>query len=192
MGSTIPSPGIIKPGVTEPGVTEPGVTEPGVTGLGVTGPAASVRPVHESDVPAVVEIIRDVLAEFGLRFGEGSKTDEEVMNLPRAYADNGGAFWVASDAAGKIIGTCGVAPVGPGIYELRKMYLLPTARGLGVGQRLLDESIAWVRAQGGRRIVLDTTHQMTRAIAFYESNGFTRDDSQIRGSRCSRGYVNDL
>lgn len=167
MGSTIPSPGITKP-------------------------AASVRPVREPDVPAVVEIVREVLAEFGLRFGEGSKTDDEVLALPRSYSENGGAFWIATDATGKIIGTCGVSPVGPGTYELRKMYLLPAARGLGVGQRLLDESVAWVRAQGGRRMVLDTTHQMTRAIAFYESNGFTRDDSQIRGSRCSRGYVKDL
>jgi ribosomal protein S18 acetylase RimI-like enzyme len=46
-----------------------------------------------------------------------------------------------------------------------------------------------VRANGAGRIVLDTTEQMTRAIAFYEANGFARDDAQVRGTRCSRGYA---
>jgi ribosomal protein S18 acetylase RimI-like enzyme len=72
------------------------------------------------------------------------------------------------------------------------MYLRSSARGLGIGQRLLDEAIRWVRASGGTRMVLDTIHEMTRAIAFYEANGFVRDDRQIRGARCSRGYARDL
>jgi hypothetical protein len=41
-------------------------------------------------------------------------------------------------------------------------------------------------------VVLDTTHSMSAAIAFYERNGFVRDDAQIRGARCSRGYRLDL
>jgi putative acetyltransferase len=85
-----------------------------------------------------------------------------------------------------------VYPVAPDVYELRKMYLRPAARGLGLGQRLLDEALTWTRARGGRRMVLDTTHQMTRAIGLYEANGFVRDDAQIRGARCSRGYVREL
>jgi putative acetyltransferase len=73
--------------------------------------------------------------------------------------------------------------------ELRKMYLHPRTRGTGLGKLLLEESIAWCRAQGAGRVVLDTTEQMTRAIAFYEANGFVRDDAQVRGIRCSRGYA---
>jgi hypothetical protein len=33
---------------------------------------------------------------------------------------------------------------------------------------------------------------MTAAIAFYERNGFVRDDAQRRASRCSRGYRLEL
>jgi GNAT superfamily N-acetyltransferase len=72
------------------------------------------------------------------------------------------------------------------------MYLSPDARGTGLGQRLLDEALAWTRAQGGETMVLDTTERMARAIRFYEANGFVRDDAQIRGSRCSRGYARKL
>ena len=154
---------------------------------------ASVRFVSLADVPRVVALVRDTLAEFGLTFGEGSPTDDEVRKLPGSYADRGGAFWVAvDDANGELLGTCGVFPLEVSTYELRKMYLSPAARGRGLGQRLLDEAIAWTRGQGGRRVVLDTTHEMKQAIAFYEKNGFARDDTQIRGSRCSRGYARGI
>jgi GNAT superfamily N-acetyltransferase len=85
-----------------------------------------------------------------------------------------------------------VFPLGEATYELRKMYLSPAARGRGVGVRLLDEAVAFARAEGGQRMVLDTVEAMTRAIAFYEAHGFVRDDAQIRGARCSRGYVRAL
>lgn len=150
-----------------------------------------VRPVREADVPAVIELVRDVLGEFGLQFGEGAQTDEELAHLPSSYEANGGAFWVAV-RGNEMLGTCGVFPVAPGTFELRKMYLRPTSRGLGLGKRLLDEALRWTRQIGGRRMVLDTTEQMVRAIEFYEANGFVRDDSEIRGSRCSRGYKRDL
>ena len=157
-----------------------------------TSPALVVRPVAEPDIPAVVALVRETLAEFGLHFGEGSKTDEDLARLPGSYADRGGMFWVATDDAGAVCGTCGVFPVAPGDYELRKMYLHARTRGTGLGKRLLDEALAWTRSRGGRRMVLDTTEQMTRAIAFYEANGFARDDAQVRGSRCSRGYTRVL
>lgn len=152
------------------------------------GCMVELRAVERADVPAVIEIVRSSLAEFGLEFGKGAVTDDELFELPSAYADHGGAFWVAL-IDGAIVGTAGVFPVAPVTYELRKMYLLPAARGCGVGRRLLDEAIAWVRAVGGTMIVLDTVEAMTRAIAFYEANGFVRDDTQRRGARCSRGYA---
>jgi len=56
----------------------------------------------------------------------------------------------------------------------------------------MDTCVAFVRSRGAKRLVLDTTHDMRRAIAFYERNGFVRDDAQIRGARCSRGYAREL
>ena len=150
-----------------------------------------VRPVHISDVPAVIELVAEVLAEFGLAFGQGSPTDDQLRQLPASYADHGGAFWVAL-RDGELLGTAGVFPVEPNTYELRKMYLRPASRGLGLGTRLLDTVVDFVRARGGTHVVLDTIEEMTRAIAFYEANGFIRDDSQKRAERCSRGYARKL
>jgi putative acetyltransferase len=154
--------------------------------------SARVRFVREADVPRVLEIVRAVLEEFGLRFGEGATTDDDLASLPASYSARGGAFWVAEGEGGEILGTCGAFPVAPQTYELRKMYLVPAARGLGLGKALLDACLAWARAQGGARMVLDTTEKMDRAIAFYENSGFVRDDAQKRGARCTRGYTRDL
>ncbi len=155
-------------------------------------PPPTVRAIRAGDVPEVVRLVAQVLAEFGLTFGHGSTTDDEVKLLPASYTDHGGAFWVAADASGRIIGTAGVFPVDDRTLELRKMYLYPEARGQGAARLLLDACLDFARSAGATRIVLDTTHQMTRAIAFYERNGFVRDDAQIRGARCSRGYSREL
>jgi putative acetyltransferase len=151
-----------------------------------------IRPVAAGDVPEVIRLVADTLAEFGLEFGKGSPTDEELHQLPASYADRGGQFWIARTDAGELLGTAGMYKLSPTMFELRKMYLLPASRGLGLGKQLLDTSIAWTRDHGATHIVLDTMEKMTRAIAFYEAHGFIRDDTHIRGSRCSRGYIRAL
>lgn len=155
------------------------------------GAAVILRPVERADVPAVVALVAQVLGEFGLSFGDGSETDAQLQGLPESYSDSGGAFWVATIDR-RVVGTVGVHPVAEGVLELRKMYLAPEARGLGLGQRLLAAALGFAKSKGARALVLDTTEQMREARAFYEKNGFVRDDTQVRGSRCSRGYRLDL
>jgi putative acetyltransferase len=155
-------------------------------------PAPRLRSVEQADVPAVAELVREVLAEFGLVFGVGSDTDEDVFRLPGSYTDGGGLFWVAEDRSGQLLGTCGIYPIEPRVYELRKMYVHPHARGRGVGRLLLEEAVAAGRARHADRIVLDTHERMLAAVKLYERVGFVRDDGQIRGERCTRGYRLDL
>jgi putative acetyltransferase len=152
-----------------------------------------ISPVVAADVPEVIALVTASLEEFGLRFGVGSATDADVSRLPASYTERGGRFWVARDHDGRLLGTAGLMPLeDPALLELRKMYLAPSARGRGVGRALLDEALGFARASGAARVVLDTTDAMKRAIAFYERAGFVRDDSQVRGSRCSRGYRLEL
>jgi len=151
-----------------------------------------VRLIERDDVPAVIALVARTLTEFGLEFGVGSRTDQELHDLPGSYADHGGAFWIALAGDGRILGTCGVARLDGGVFELRKMYLDPASRGVGLGARLLDTAVTWTREHGGTVLVLDTTEAMTRAISFYEAHGFVRDDAHIRGPRCTRGYKREL
>jgi putative acetyltransferase len=151
-----------------------------------------VERISEAHVPQAIELVRATLAEFGLAFGEGSATDAQMLGLPGSYRDVGGEFFVALDKEGMLVGTAGVAPVAETTLELRKMYLAPHTRGHGVGQALLEACLAFCRAHGAKAVVLDTVDDMHAAVAFYERNGFKRDDTQIRGCRCSRGYRLDL
>jgi putative acetyltransferase len=153
---------------------------------------STIRPVAARDAFAVVALVRDTLAEFGLEFGVGSATDAQLAALPGSYRDGGGELFVAEDGAGALAGTAGVYPVAPGVYELRKMYLRKDARGFGLGARLFDACLVFCRERGARSVVLDTVEDMTAAIAFYERRGFVRDDTQTRGARCTRGYRLDL
>ncbi len=156
-----------------------------------TSPDFNVEPISPAHVPAAVDLVRETLAEFGLVFGVGTDTDAQLPGLPASYRDHGGEFFVALQD-GAVTGTAGVIPVGDGVLELRKLYLRPKARRRGVGQALLDACTTFARAQRARMLVLDTREDMPAAIAFYERNGFVRDDAQLRGSRSTRGYRKDL
>jgi putative acetyltransferase len=155
-------------------------------------PPVVVRPAEASDVPDIIILVREVLAEFGLTFGQGATTDDELYHLPSSYEVRGGRFWIATDAMARLAGTVGVMPVGEGMFELRKMYLRANARGHRIGARLFETALDFARSNGGGALVLDTLESMTAAIAFYERRGFVRDDAQMRATRCSRGYRLDL
>ena len=154
--------------------------------------ACTVRAITEAEVEAAVALVRDTLTEFGLTFGVGANTDTGLLTLPGSYREPGGQFFVAIADDGQVVGTAGVFPIEPRIYELRKMYLRPQVRGQGVGAQLFDACLAFCRQHGAQAIVLNTREDMRAAVAFYERRGFVRDDRQRRAARASRGYRLDL
>jgi ribosomal protein S18 acetylase RimI-like enzyme len=56
--------------------------------------------------------------------------------------------------------------------ELKRMWVAPTTRGLGLGRRLLAELERLAREHGARRIRLETNRNLTEAIALYRSAGY--------------------
>ncbi|MFQ5747773.1 MAG: GNAT family N-acetyltransferase [Gemmatimonadota bacterium] len=135
-----------------------------------------LRPIEPGDDPRIASIIRSVLAEFGA-VGEGyAFSDPEVEAMSTAYADPARAAYFVAEMSGRLIGGGGIGPLegaAPDICELRKMYLLPEARGFGVGRRLLERCLDTARALGYLRCYLETLRHMVRARALYESYGFT-------------------
>ena len=90
---------------------------------------------------------------------------------PGEVADRRGAFLVAHR---------GDTPVGCGAVrlldgetaELKRMYVAPSARGSGLGRRLVDALEAEARGLGARRLVLETGVRQEPALALYRSAGF--------------------
>ena len=85
-----------------------------------------------------------------------------------------GRFLVAR-MEGEPVGCGGVyAQDGAGPAELRRMYVQPEARGLGISRRILEALEQEARALGRKRLWLETGVNQPEAIGLYESSGFER------------------
>ena len=85
--------------------------------------------------------------------------------------------WIA-ELDGERVGAVFVVRKSATVAQLRLLILAPAARGLGLGKRLVDECIAFVRAKGYRKMVLWTNGQLEAARAIYASRGFVRTSTE--------------
>lgn len=156
-----------------------------------------IRPIRPADDERMARIIRTVMTEYGA-VGEGySIMDPEVDEMAEAYAGPGAAYFVAL-VDGEIVGGAGIGPLVGGpedVCELKKMYLLGEARGLGLGRRLMERCLDAARDAGYGRCYLETLGHMTEARRLYERNGFTPIDAPMGATGhtgCNGWYIRDL
>jgi DNA-binding MarR family transcriptional regulator/GNAT superfamily N-acetyltransferase len=120
--------------------------------------------------------LREYFAELDRRFDAGfdpaqsRRIDLEEMRPPT------GVFLVATLRAEPV--GCGALRFHPNEpTELKRMWVAPAARGLGIGRRLLTELEAYAAANGARTLRLDTNRTLTEAIAMYRSSGYRAVDA---------------
>ncbi|MBW8076136.1 MULTISPECIES: GNAT family N-acetyltransferase [Metallibacterium] len=157
----------------------------------------SIRPIAPADDAAVAGIIRTVMPEFGAGGAGFAVHDPEVDFMSRAYAASRSAYFVV-ERDGRVYGGGGVAPLAGGaadICELRKMYFLPTLRGLGAGRALMARCLDAARDFGFHRCYIETLTGMDAAQALYLKSGFARIDAPLGDTGhhgCNRFYLRDL
>jgi putative acetyltransferase len=130
-----------------------------------------IRDGSDADAAAATAVVRRVLHEHGLPF-EPRGLDADILAPGAHYQGGGGAFFVAVDGAQRVVGTVGLLRTGPCSGQVRKMFLLPEARGQGVGCALLDAVLAAAGTRGLERLTLTTRQRYDRAIRLYERAGF--------------------
>ncbi|MFD3946974.1 GNAT family N-acetyltransferase [Streptomyces sp. NPDC058579] len=135
----------------------------------------NIRPTTY-DHPDAVKLQDEVMQEYVIRYGgEGDATplDPGMFVPPHglyllAYDDEGrpvaSGAWRAQDANDH-----GYAD---GDAELKRMYVIPEARGLGLARRILAALENDARAAGRTRMVLETGTAQPEAIALYTSSGY--------------------
>jgi ribosomal protein S18 acetylase RimI-like enzyme len=125
----------------------------------------------DPDDPAAQHCLREYVNELNERFESGFDPDASLPAQPDEMRLPAGLFLVA---------TLHGAPVGCGALkfhrgrptELKRMWVSPEVRGLGVARRLLDELERGAAEQGSRTIRLETNKTLTEAIALYRSAGY--------------------
>ena len=104
--------------------------------------------------------------------------DEQVLSQPQKYIiDKGGQIWFARNPELGIIGTCAVKKYDEGWYELTKMGVLETSRGLKAGEILLKKVIEDCENNPDVKTLFLLTNKICEAaIHLYEKNGFVHDE----------------
>lgn len=140
-----------------------------------------IRPIEPADNPALAIIIRHTLAEFGANHPGTVYYDSSTDALYDLFQTPGSTYFVA-ELHGKLLGGAGIFPsdgLPTGTCELVKMYLLPEARGLGLGKLLIEKSLNFARSAGYRQVYLETMPELRKAVSVYEKLGFRYLDAPM-------------
>jgi putative acetyltransferase len=156
-----------------------------------------IRLIEPRDNAAVAAIIRTVMPEFGADGPGFAIHDAEVDDMHASYSRARSAYFVV-ERHGIVIGGGGVAPLEGGdadVCELRKMYFLPEARGIGAGTSIMVSCLEAARRFAFKRCYLETLTGMDAAQALYRRHGFITLDAPLGGTghfSCDRFYILEL
>ncbi|MET7851351.1 GNAT family N-acetyltransferase [Streptomyces avermitilis] len=136
-----------------------------------------LRPVA-FDHPDAVRLNDEVQLEYAERYGD----DGDATPLdPTMFAPPRGLYLIAYDERDRPVATGGWRSqdesgegYADGDAELKRMYVIPAARGLGLARRILAALEDDARAAGRLRMVLETGAKQPEAISLYASSGYER------------------
>ncbi len=131
------------------------------------------RVPRDGDPEAIVDLHRRVY------MGEYARNEAFIAGVhstvERAVAagwpDRGGAAWLIDDGD-RLAGCAALTDEGDGNGRVRWVVFGPELRGRGLGRQVIDELLAHARAEGYRRLELETYSELRAAAHIYRSSGF--------------------
>ncbi len=131
------------------------------------------------------DIIFSVLNEYGLG-GFTHHSDDSLNEIEKSFA--GGFFGLIQNEKGEVVGTFGLYKLSETNCEIRKMYLLPKARGNGLGKWMVKFLIEKAKELNYHKIELDTASVLLEAIELYKKMGFKEVQACNDSPRCDRAF----
>ena len=150
-----------------------------------------IRNWHLSDRQPAAQVISAVLQEYGLPW-QPQAADKDVLEVEEYYLKTGGEFWVI-ESNSTIVGTAAYLPIARGnkAVEIRKMYLLPSVRGKGLGQYILNTLEKAIAIKNYQEIWVETASVLIEAVKLYQKNGY-QPISEVETDRCDLAYIKPL
>jgi len=121
--------------------------------------------------PVAQHCLREYVAELNRRFDGGFDPTSSLPAEPDELRPPAGLFLVAM-LHGEPVGCGALKFHGDEPTELKRMWVAPSVRGLGVGRRLLKELERQAAEHGSSTIRLETNKTLSEAIALYRSAGY--------------------
>ncbi|MBY8826164.1 GNAT family N-acetyltransferase [Sphingomonas colocasiae] len=156
----------------------------------------SINPVRTpDDLADVAALFRAYAASLDVDLAYQDFADE-LAGLPGRYAPPMGALLIARNGEGAPLGCIALRPMkNPACCEMKRLFVAPAGRGLGLGRRLADALIAVAKELGYREMWLDTLPSMAAAQSLYRTMGFVVVDpyyaSPVAGTLFMRRMLAD-
>jgi putative acetyltransferase len=144
----------------------------------------NIRPIQAADNLFLARIIRDTLTEFKADHPGTVYFDPSTDQLFELFQEPGSIYYVA-EIDGTIAGGVGIFPTAglpDGTCELVKMYLIPSARGIGLGKALIEKALGFAAGSRFRQVYIETMPELRQAMKVYEKFGFKYLDKQLGNS----------
>ncbi len=136
----------------------------------LTAAAVEIKPV-DPEHPDAVHCLAEYVAELNRRSDRGFDPSAGATALPHEVRPPAGEFFVAY-IHGEAIGCGAVKHHDDAPAEIKRMWIAPSARGLGLGRRLLARLEACARDRGGTVAHIETSGVLKEALALYRSTGW--------------------
>ena len=136
--------------------------------------SVNIRNILQSDNAALAKIVKDTMAEFGVNRPNTVYYDPTTNALYEMFQKERAIYNVA-EINNEIAGGAGIYPTDglpDDTCELVKMYLVPKARGLGLGRILIEKCLQQAKDLGYKKIYLESMPELKQALKVYEKFGF--------------------
>ncbi|MDA9774067.1 GNAT family N-acetyltransferase [Saprospiraceae bacterium] len=140
------------------------------------------RSIRIEDEKKVRNIIFPILKSYGLAL-DLNGVDSDLMNITEHYRQ--GLFGVVElEGSKELIGSFALYPMGNGVVELRKMYLLEEYRGKGIGKWIITFCENYAKEQSYKKVILETASVLKGAIILYRKLGYMESKEALHTERC--------